>query len=464
MRRPIPDAARTFAPEREREHRSSPRRALDAHRAIHRLREAPADHEAQPRPPEFPRDRGVRLRERLEQGADALWGYSNPRVPHRTLDLDEASLLARGRLPARRDAHEDLAGVGEFHGVAQQVHEDLPHPRPVAEHPGGHAGRERRREGEPLLLGRGGEEIERVLDALPQAERGDLQLQPARLDLGEIEDVIDHREERVAARADGPRQIPLVRGELVVEQEPRHADHAVERRPDLVAHRREELALRAGGLDGRVARRHELLPLRLVAQQELADRGLPLLDHGDVLPVHARRRVHERQHHPEEEDEVHEHERPCHRHRGHPGGEAAHHFETARGQDAEHRPRRGGPDPEEITRRDGDAGEEPDHGRHRLPARERAAHDAEDRRARQRVREGAGEVRPPREHEIEHRRDDGADRVHRHDEAAHQDQTGEDVKNPPDDAQPQERSQLTGEPHIIGRRTRGAHKRPLVAG
>ena len=53
------------------------------------------------------------------------------------------------------------------------------------------------------------------------------------------------------------------RGELAVEHEVGHADDAVHRRPDLVAHVREKLALRAAGLHRAVAGRHQFLVARL---------------------------------------------------------------------------------------------------------------------------------------------------------------------------------------------------------
>jgi hypothetical protein len=57
--------------------------------------------------------------------------------------------------------------------------------------------------------------------------------------------------------------VPLVHGELAVEHEVRHADDAVHRRPDLVAHVREKLALRAAGLHRAVAGVHQFMVARL---------------------------------------------------------------------------------------------------------------------------------------------------------------------------------------------------------
>jgi hypothetical protein len=68
-----------------------------------------------------------------------------------------------------------------------------------------------------------------------------------RLDLGEIEDVVDQRQQRLAAGAHDLGVLALFRRHLRVEQETGHADHAVERRADFVAHRRQKVALGAAG-------------------------------------------------------------------------------------------------------------------------------------------------------------------------------------------------------------------------
>jgi hypothetical protein len=62
----------------------------------------------------------------------------------------------------------------------------------------------------------------------------------------------------VSARADDLGELPLLGRQLVVEEEAGHADHGVHRRPDLVAHRGEEGALRLGRGLGLVAGAPEL--------------------------------------------------------------------------------------------------------------------------------------------------------------------------------------------------------------
>ena len=144
--------------------------------------------------------------------------------------------------------------LGELHRVGEQVEHDLPQPRDVADDRRRHVAFEHVGDVEVLLDGARGDEVERRLDAFAQVERLRLDVHAAGLDLREVEDVVDDREQRVAGVADGGDVVVLLGVELRVEQQAAHADHRVHRRADLVAHRREERALRLVGGLGRGAR------------------------------------------------------------------------------------------------------------------------------------------------------------------------------------------------------------------
>ena len=95
-------------------------------------------------------------------------------------------------------------------------------------------------------VGAGGRREQRgnVLHRLVQVERlgGDLQI--PRFDLGEIEDVVDDRQQRFAGRLDRVKEplLPLI--EPGVAEQSGHAEHAVHRGADLVAHVGQELRFR----------------------------------------------------------------------------------------------------------------------------------------------------------------------------------------------------------------------------
>ena len=155
----------------------------------------------------------------------------------------------RGELLAT-DSHDDLAPFRELHRVRQEVEEDLTEPTDVADK--GHRHRVVDRVDELQLLARGGgsDDVERRFDRVTHDEGIRVELDPTRLDLREVEDVVDDRQERVTRRPDRLGEVALLAVEAGVEEQAAHPDDRVERRPDLVAHRREEAALRLVGLLG----------------------------------------------------------------------------------------------------------------------------------------------------------------------------------------------------------------------
>jgi len=101
--------------------------------------------------------------------------------------------------------------------------------------------------------------VEGALDARPQREGLRLQLDLARLDLREVEDVVDDREERLGGGVDGLREVALLVAERRFHEQAAHADDRVHGRPDLVAHGGQEGALGLVGLLRRLLRRPTLL-------------------------------------------------------------------------------------------------------------------------------------------------------------------------------------------------------------
>ena len=128
-----------------------------------------------------------------------------------------------------------------------------------------------------------GEEVEGVFQAFPQIEGALLQIELARLDLGKVEDVVDDRQERLAAGGDGVDAIALRFGQLGLGQDAGHADDAVHGRANFVAHDGQELAL---GLFRRLGQAREFLFLGqrfdqpFLALLQLEQRGF---GSGDVL-------------------------------------------------------------------------------------------------------------------------------------------------------------------------------------
>ena len=84
-------------------------------------------------------------------------------------------------------------------------------------------------------------------------ERLLVQLQPARLDLGEVQDVVDDGQQRLSRVMRHPQELLLSLRQRRILEQPDHAHHAVQRRPNLVAHVGQELGLGEAGSFGDLA-------------------------------------------------------------------------------------------------------------------------------------------------------------------------------------------------------------------
>ena len=215
-------------------------------------RQLTADGQPQPGTPEGAAGRGVGLLERLEDQLVLLGRNADPgigdgkgehllRAPERggaesvgaEFDLD------RERDPPRR---RELEGVGE------QVLQHLLQSRCVGEDHSRDRRRDRDRELDPRRKGGPERALER-LGYLADLHRADVHLQPSRLDLREVEDLVDEREQVLPAGVDGRRVLHFLRverGARVLRQQAGQDEHAVQRRAQLVRHVGEKLRLVAG--------------------------------------------------------------------------------------------------------------------------------------------------------------------------------------------------------------------------
>ena len=128
------------------------------------------------------------------------------------------------------DADGHFAGRGELDGVSEEVHQDLPQAPAVAAH---HAAGGRGNVAENLNLFLPGLEahgLHGLFHEPAQIEVLLVQFQLASLDLGEVEDVIDQGQERLAAAAAGLHETTLPLVQPGIAQQFRHADDAVQGR------------------------------------------------------------------------------------------------------------------------------------------------------------------------------------------------------------------------------------------
>ena len=263
--------------------------ALEPDRAAHHVHEAAADGEPEPGALAMPARIGDLL-ERLEHPLRLLRRDPDAGVGDFEAEHD-ASLVAGGviGLLVRVGTERDGAAGRELHRVREEVEEDLPEPPLVGMDGGGERRREVGGEGEPFRVGldagEGGDGPEEV----GEAERRGPHLELARLDLGEVEHVVDEAEEVVPAPLDHVDARAVLVGEgLVAAEELGVAEDAVERCPELVAHLGEERALGTVGGLGAVARFGEGglgppplfdLGLRRLVEPGVGDRDRGLVRH-----------------------------------------------------------------------------------------------------------------------------------------------------------------------------------------
>ena len=251
----------------EPERRALAQFALEVDFALHHRHELLGNREAEPGAAIFPRRRAVRLREGLEQAVLHFRWDANARI-----DDVEAQHGVRRRLALFEDAHHHLAALGELDGVADEVEENLAQAARIAAQAAGHVRQDGARELDALALRPLRQHVERPLDCLHQIKVERLEGELAGLDLGEIQNVVDDRQQIVRAVEHGLGELALLRLQRCVEEQAGHADDGVHRRANLVAHVGEELALRVRRMLG-VGLRDFQRRLRLFA----LDRG------GDVL-------------------------------------------------------------------------------------------------------------------------------------------------------------------------------------
>ena len=172
--------------------------------------------------------------------------------------------------------------LGELHGVAAQVDQHLAQPDGVHPHPRQRCRRRIEQQLDSLGSRACREHLHRLLDELDQVTVDRVELQAARLDLGEVQHVVDDRQQRVGRAVNGFGKASLGLVEARVHEQTGHAQHAIHRRTQLMAHAGHEIALGpAQDLQLRVAflelartGAHGVLELAAVAQLALATQPL----------------------------------------------------------------------------------------------------------------------------------------------------------------------------------------------
>ena len=222
--------------------------ADDVDTAAEERGQALADRQAQTAAAETPRVGRIGLGKGLEQDGQVGGGDADPCIRNGKAQL--------GRLTGgivHLDPH--AARLGEFQGITHQVHQDLPQPRRIGVHQRGQWVQVLGHQRQLLLFGPCAQQAQDLVDNLDGRTSQAFDLQLARFDLGEVEDVVQQSQQGVAIPLDDrlvaaafvARQVcPLE--QFAVAQDRGHGG------PDFVAHVGQEFALdpvgRFGGVFG----------------------------------------------------------------------------------------------------------------------------------------------------------------------------------------------------------------------
>ena len=237
--------------------------ALQPDFAAHQIDQAARDRQAEAGAAIFAGGRAVFLGKGIKYQLLLFRGNADAGVAHRK--MHRGSIAMAGAL---RDAQRDFAIFGELDGVADQVGQDLTDAAGVAQRMGRHFRQDFADQFDVFLVGAQRHRFQGFRDEAVQVEGNVFDEQFAGLDLREVENVVDDGEQRFGRGFDNRHVLALLIGQRGIEGQIGHADDAVHRRADLVAHVGEEVALRpARRLGG------------ILGQTQL---GLGLLAVGDV--------------------------------------------------------------------------------------------------------------------------------------------------------------------------------------
>ena len=254
----------------QREVKARPRARLGAQADLsaHHFNQLFRDREPEAGAAILSRRRAVSLGKRLEQRLCFFGGDADPRIGHQDFQRAASRFDLRTDFVYALDLHNDFAMLGKLDGVAYQIVQYLTQPAGVTVNARWNVGMNVARKFQPLVVGTLGHDLRHILHDVVQIERDAFQFQLPGLDLGKVQDVIDDPEQRFARTMDRLGEASRLLPEFGVEQELGHAEDAVHRCSNFVAHVRQKLAFQFAGLFRTNLLAHELLgipPFRNVA-------------------------------------------------------------------------------------------------------------------------------------------------------------------------------------------------------
>ncbi len=211
-----------------------------------------------------------------------LGGNADPGIAHLESQQNRRGIGVGG---IDTDAH--FALFCELDRVANQIGQDLPQARRIADQRRRQTGRDQASELQSFSRGRIAEALGHVLDEVAEIERRLLELDLAGFDFRDIEDSVDDSEQCLGGAAGGFEIMLLLRPRFDVPYQLQHAEDAVHRRAQLMRHVGEKFGL---GVVGGLGLQHAMM--RLLAGGNQRETGAAPIQHGaELLTILGQQRV-----------------------------------------------------------------------------------------------------------------------------------------------------------------------------
>ncbi len=272
------------APERNLKPEQGTHALLRAHpdTATHQLDQAFADRQAESRTAVFPGRRRIGLGERLKKLARRRRRHTHTRVTHHEKQIDDTS---PGTLVDHLDT--DTTFIGELDRIADQVDQYLAQPDRIPGHEQRHIVLNDGRDTQAFAFGTLGHQRGNRLDDITQIQVDGFEFELTRLDLGEIQYVVDDSQQMARGAERGIDMLVLLLLQFCFPQHLQNGKNAVQRRSDLVADGGEKLGFRHVGNLGLIARHRQLVLHRITRMDCIRQRVTGLLqllaDPGQLL-------------------------------------------------------------------------------------------------------------------------------------------------------------------------------------
>ena len=226
-----------FEPEPER--RALPLLRSHPNFTAHGINQTTADRQTKARAAKATTDRCIGLIERFKQPRLLVARDTNTGIDH----FNEGRNAVFSGWLFLRDPKGDVPFLGEFDRVAKQVEQQLTHPRRIALDSGVAEIVPVAVDRQTLFVGMGRKQFHDPHGQFRQIEIRLLEVQLARFELGEVEQIIQDDQQTLRRLLGGVRVGGLLGVQIRIHEHGGHAHNGVHWRSDLVAHHRQEIRL-----------------------------------------------------------------------------------------------------------------------------------------------------------------------------------------------------------------------------